>query len=105
MDLEKKHLIVWLGDQYAKLLLGLDQPRDKTRWAAIGECVGESPYGIWLSVKEVTEGMLTEGKQKYWTATPRTCYLRWDGIISIQMQTVGEHLDRARPVGFTSLTR
>jgi hypothetical protein len=96
-------IIVWIYDEAAKLVLGLDRPEEEVRrWAILGTVDREQKgVGIWLAITRLEE---REGHvvKKVWTIRPPVCLIRWDFVIFAQ-RLEGETGER-RIEGFQPLT-
>ncbi len=78
-------VVVWIYDEAAKLVLGLDRPEEEeSRWAILGTVDREQEgVGVWLAIARLEEhqgNVVT----KVWTIQPEVCLIRWDFIITAQ---------------------
>jgi hypothetical protein len=76
---------VWIYDEAAKLVLGLERPEEEeSRWAILGTVDREQEgVGVWLAIARLEErrgNVVT----KVWTIRPEVCLIRWDFIITAQ---------------------
>jgi hypothetical protein len=78
-------VVVWIYDEAAKRVLGLERPEEEeSRWAILGTVDREQEgVGIWLAITRLEErrgNVVT----KVWTIQPDVCLIRWDFIITAQ---------------------
>jgi hypothetical protein len=96
-------VVVWIYDEAAKLILGLDRPEEEeSRWAILGTVDREQEgVGIWLAIVRLEErrGNIVT---KVWMIQPEVCLIRWDFIITAQ-RLEGETGER-KIEGFQPLT-
>jgi hypothetical protein len=79
-------VVVWVYDEAAKLVLGLERPEEEeSRWAILGTINREQEgVGLWLAITRLEErrgNVVT----KVWTIQPPVCLIRWDFIIMAQL--------------------
>jgi hypothetical protein len=91
-------VVLWIYDEAAKLILGLERPEEEvSRWAIIGTVDQEQEgVGVWLAIarlEERQENVVT----KVWRIQPPVCLIRWDFIITAQLV---ENMTSARITGF-----
>src|SRR5262245_14077229 len=78
-------VVVWIDDEAAKLVLGLDRPEEEeSRWAILGTVDREQDgIGVWLAITRIEE---RQGSvvTKVWTIQPEVCLIRWDYVVTAQ---------------------
>lgn len=106
MALKGKYVLVWMVDDWLKLLMGSSEaPRKGKRWVVWGMCEGECPgVGIWVEVDKVKEGGVTALDPVEWRADkPLVWLIRWHWVITIKVY--GEREEVKEPVvGFTKVS-
>jgi hypothetical protein len=78
-------VVVWIYDEAAKLVLGLERPEEEeSRWAILGAVDREQEgVGLWLAITRL-EDRRGNVVTKVWTIQPPVCLIRWDFIITAQ---------------------
>jgi hypothetical protein len=91
-------VVLWIDDDAAKLILGLERPEDEvSRWAIMGTVDQEQEgVGVWLAIvrmEERRDNVVTQ----VWTIQPPVCLIRWEFIITAQLV---DNVTTARITGF-----
>src|SRR6266478_5102820 len=75
---------VWVDDQAARSFLGIDSEQPRSRWVALGECIGEEGgIGFWLRIDHI-EQWTAMGETRLISVSPADCLIRWSDVITIQ---------------------
>jgi hypothetical protein len=99
MTLDGKYLALWLLDEGARSILGIEKAESESRWVVSGIVEdSEDPLGFWITVDKFEERRPPPDKRVIYKVTPPLCLIRREFIITAQV--LGTMAPDSREIGF-----